>query len=319
MRRARAPVWYKVNVETRIPLRSIQLKVIWRSMKANPNAQRFVDLLRLSTRQAGAVASYLQGKVTIEFKPDEPSPEGQALTAVDLATQDLILHQLQMYWPEVAVDAEEDTELARAFPKIREDQPVIVLDPVDGTYNYTRGSDQYAVMAGLIQGGKYRAAVIHYPTLRATYWTMEDVGCFVERGNEPARRVTVTANHEPHEKFARLLVNTLVTETRKTALSTLTGELVVCRCSAFDSACLALDIAPASIAENRADRRRSIALYLNYAAGAVVTMGGQLWTGEDPNTLDRSLAPTISAPDAASAHRLLLAYRAAAPATEAPL
>ena len=313
------PYGTKSMLLTRIPLRSIQLKVIWRNMKANPDAQRFVDLLRLSTRQAGAVASYLQGKVTIESKPDEPSPEGQALTAVDLATQDLILYQLQMYWFEVAVDAEEDTELARTFPKTREDQPVIVLDPVDGTYNYTRGSDQYAIMAGLIQGGKYRAAVIHYPTLHATYWAMEDVGCFVERGHDLAQRITVASNHEPHEKFARVLVNTHVTEARKTALSALTDELVVCRCSAFDSACLALDIAPASIAENRSDRRRSIALYLNYAAGAVVTMGDQLWTGEDPNTLDRSLAPTISAPDAASAHRLLLAYRAAAPSTETPL
>lgn len=278
-------------------------------MTRTSNAQRFVDLLRLSTRQAGAVAAYLQGKVQVESKPDEPTPEGQAVTAVDYATQDLILHQLLMYWPEVAVDAEEDTELARRFARTSADQPLIVLDPVDGTFNYTRGSDQYAVMAALIEGGKYKAAVIHYPTLNATYWAIEGEGCFVQRNNETPQQVKLGTGS--HERLGRILVNTLVTETRKTALSALTDELSVCRCSAFDGACLALNIAQASIAENRADRRRSIALYLNYAAGAVVTMGDHVWRGEDPDRLDQALRPTVSAPDAASAKRILDVYRSA--------
>ena len=69
---------------------------------------RFIEVFRLCALQAGSVARYLQGKVTVEQKAGQGSPEAAALTAVDLATQDVILQALAAALPELAVDAEED-------------------------------------------------------------------------------------------------------------------------------------------------------------------------------------------------------------------
>ena len=274
----------------------------------SPWSQKFIELLSLSTRQAGAVASYLQGKVTVEEKPDEPTPEGQALTPVDLATQDLILHQLRAQWPEVAVDAEEDTPLAHQFPHTSDDQPLIVLDPVDGTFNYSRGSPEYAVMAGLIYRAKFRAAVVFYPSLDATFWAAEGRGCFVVRGDSLPQQVELSSSPADGQLIDRILVNTKVPESNQTSLKGIAAEVTVCRCSAYDSACLALGNATASVAGARTDRRRAIPLYLSLAAGGTIRLGEQIWEGEDPATLPAHSTPTICAPDPISADRILAAY-----------
>ncbi len=269
--------------------------------------QRFIDLFSLSSRQAGAVAQYLQGKVTVEAKLDEPTPEGQAVTAVDYATQDLILHQLRTYWPEVGVDAEEDTPLARQFPWTGPHQPLIVLDPVDGTFNYTRGSAEYAVMAGLIMDGRFRAAVIFYPTRDELYWATEDQGCFVQRGNQAQSRVTASPLSTPLPR--RLLVSAHVSDAHERRLQSLAQQVDRCRCSAFDAACVALHLAEGAVAENRTDRRRATALYLTLAAGGTVLLGGQPWQGEDPEAIDPRRFPTVCAVNAALATRLHEAWQ----------
>jgi hypothetical protein len=49
------------------------------------------------------------------------------------------------------------------------------------------------------------------------------------------------------------------------------------------------------VAEGRADRRRAIALFLSWEAGATVRMGEHLWQGEDPEILPTGFGPTIVA------------------------
>src|SRR5688572_24641297 len=111
--------------------------------------ERFVEVFRVAALQAGQVARYLQGQVQKHEKPGEVTAESAALTAVDLAAQDVILHQLWAAEPRLRIDAEEDTELVSRFQDAPEDAPLVVIDPVDGTLNYTLGSQDYAVMGSL--------------------------------------------------------------------------------------------------------------------------------------------------------------------------
>lgn len=64
--------------------------------------QRFIDIFRIAALQAGSVASRLQGEVRTQRKAGAASPEAQALTAVDLATQDVVLHLLHALLPQEA-------------------------------------------------------------------------------------------------------------------------------------------------------------------------------------------------------------------------
>jgi len=143
--------------------------------------ERFVEVFRLAALQAGQVARYLQGQVQNQEKAGETTAESAALTAVDLAAQDVILHQLWAEAPELRVDAEEDTELVSRFASAASDAPLVVIDPVDGTLNYTLGSQDYAVMGALLVRGFYEAAVVAFPAHGELYSAIRGAGAWVER------------------------------------------------------------------------------------------------------------------------------------------
>jgi 3'-phosphoadenosine 5'-phosphosulfate (PAPS) 3'-phosphatase len=105
----------------------------------------FIEIFYLAARQAGCLARHLQEDVRLRAKADETSAEGRALTSVDFAAQDVILLMLRHVFPESSVDAEEETSTAQLFHGA-DGRSTIVLDPIDGTLNYSEGSQDYAVL-----------------------------------------------------------------------------------------------------------------------------------------------------------------------------
>ena len=86
--------------------------------------KHFIEVFRLAALQAGSLARRLQGEIQPQTKKNFTTPESAALTAVDLAAQDVILHLLHQAFPEVAIDAEEETDTVHLFPPFREDRPL---------------------------------------------------------------------------------------------------------------------------------------------------------------------------------------------------
>jgi len=244
--------------------------------------QRFIGCFRLAARQVGSVARHLQGRVKAQKKSGHGSPEGEALTAVDLAAQEIILHALLDALPEAAVDAEEDTALLDRFPAEDGRRPVVIVDPIDGTLNYIRESRDYAVMAALSAEGYYRAAVVHFPAYGEMLWAMRGEGCWRQTGAEPPRRVTV--GNLPRT----VLVTPAVPAEERAALEAIGLSVRQSRCSAVDASAPANGAAAASVAVKRAGRRRAVGFLLTLEAGGVVRHAGKSWQGEDPGT---QLAP----------------------------
>lgn len=254
----------------------------------------FVDSFRLAAIQAGAVARHLQGKVRPERKHGD-NDESEAVTAVDLATQDVILHALLAAIPDVAIDAEEDTPVVRRFPRERPGAPLVVVDPIDGTLNYIRGSKDYAVMGALISGGLYRAAVVYFPAHERMCWAVRGEGTYVAdtgEGGGPVERIRAPALG---------LVTPWTRHGEADALASLGLEVSVSRCSAVDSSAPAIGRARAAISHDRADRRRAIPFLLTTEAGGAVRLGSHRWDGEDPKSFPESAAPTIVAASGALA------------------
>jgi len=263
----------------------------------------FIRVFRVAALQAGAVARHLQGKTRAESKGGG-TPEAEALTAVDLATQDVILHLLHAQMPEVAMDAEEDTPTVALFDRADAQEALIVVDPVDGTLNYIRGSEDYAVMGALLRGGRYTAAFVHFPVHGTSYWAIRGEGCFLIDGAGQQTRCNVA------DAADRIFYSPRTPRAWRSPLAELTAEVSLCRCSAVDGSAPVTGRARASIAEGRADRRRAIALFLSWEAGATVLMGGHLWHGEDPETLPSGFAPTVVADTADRAQAIQQAIRA---------
>ncbi len=238
--------------------------------------QRFVEVFGVAALQAGAVARRLQGGIRLLQKRGEATPEGAALTVADLAAQDVLLHLLHREFPEAAVDAEEETETLALFPPPSPDRPLIVIDPIDGTLNYSRGSPEYAVMGGWISGGFYRAALLYFPATNEMYWALKGGGCWLAQGNGPARRVGPAA---PPRK---VLLTPGLPPSWSARVQKAGFEPEVSRCSAVDSLVGASGKAAAAVSGGRPDRRRSIGFLPTLEAGGIVMFGEQIWEGRDP-------------------------------------
>jgi len=265
--------------------------------------RRFVDVFSLAALQAGAVARRLQGRIPAETKAGD-SAEGEALTAVDLAAQDVILHLLHRELPEVAMDAEERTESVALFAGADPGAPLVVVDPIDGTLNYIKGSDDFAVMGALLREGRYRAAVVHFPARGGTYWAIAGAGCFRRTAGGERRCDTAGAAD-------RILYTPRTPRAWRRALAGAATALALSRCSAVDASAPATGRACASVAEAAADRRRAIGLFLTLAAGGVVWMNGRRWAGEDPERHGGQGALTVAADSEQRLERLLQALHGA--------
>ncbi len=247
-----------------------------RGKSAPEPEQRFVEVFGVAALQAGAVARRLQGGIRLLQKRGEATPEGAALTVADLAAQDVLLYLLHREFPEAAVDAEEETDTLALFPPENPDRPLIVLDPIDGTLNYSRESPEYAVMGAWISEGFYRASLLYFPAKKEMFWAIKGQGCWYAQGNGPAEPVGPTA---PPRK---VLLTPGLPRKWPAGLKKAGFETEVSRCSAVDSIIGASRRAGAAISGGRPDRRRSIGFLATLEAGGTVLFGNRTWEGKDP-------------------------------------
>jgi fructose-1,6-bisphosphatase/inositol monophosphatase family enzyme len=268
-------------------------------LEADQPEKQFIEVFRLAALQAGSLARRLQGDIKPQTKKNYTTPEAAALTAVDLAAQDVILYLLHEAFPQVAVDTEEETDTIRLFPAFGEDRPLVIVDPIDGTLNYTRGSVDYAVMGAWFSQGLYRAALIHFPARREFYWAVRDSGCWHQmEWGKPAPVVAGTLT-------AKVLVTPSVDEAWSKRLHMAGFDLSLSRCSAVDGSAPATNRAAAAVSPGRPGRRRAIGFLLTFEAGGTVMIGDRVWQGEDPLTFPTGRGPNVVAASAEMADKLL--------------
>lgn len=91
--------------------------------------------------------------------------KGDLVTAADHEAEDLLTDALRQIKPGSAVIGE---EAAAANPAILADFGALpalwLVDPVDGTNNFIRGSDRFALMVAYLERGVVRASWIYLPT-----------------------------------------------------------------------------------------------------------------------------------------------------------
>lgn len=94
---------------------------------------------------------------------------GELVTVADLAAEEAIGIRLRELIPGAQVIGE---EAAAADPtlldKLAGAEPLWVIDPVDGTNNFARGTPVFAVMVALVEKGRSVAAWIHDPIAGST-------------------------------------------------------------------------------------------------------------------------------------------------------
>jgi len=122
----------------------------------------FISALAPALQQAASIARSLEGRVANRPKTGESSAAKAALTIADTACQEALLVPLVERFPQVRLEAEEDTPTVSRFSATGD--ALVVIDPIDGTLRfYLEGKGPYAVMIGLVIGDRYEASLVALP------------------------------------------------------------------------------------------------------------------------------------------------------------
>lgn len=129
-------------------------------------------------RFAAETAAAIGNAIVVENVGIVTRKHGRAnfATAADHAAEDAILAAVRVHDPGAAILAEESahaergprhsrTAKAAAAPADR----LWVVDPIDGTLNFSRALPFYCVAIGYVEGGHVRAAAVHAPRTGETF------------------------------------------------------------------------------------------------------------------------------------------------------
>ena len=89
---------------------------------------------------------------------------GDIVTIADERVEAHLTPRLQQLLPGSVVLGEEAAAQDKSlFDLLRRDRPVWIIDPIDGTANFTEGKDEFCSMLALVQGDRLLASWIHEP------------------------------------------------------------------------------------------------------------------------------------------------------------
>jgi fructose-1,6-bisphosphatase/inositol monophosphatase family enzyme len=130
---------------------------------------------------------------------EEKTGPKDLVTAADLEAEAVLSRRLSDLLPGSAVVGEEAVAKSPAvIERLDGDAPVWIIDPVDGTWNFTQGKTDFTVIVALVRGGAVRIGWIHDPIANATVSAEEGSGAWEDgatrlRVAEPAPLAEMTA------------------------------------------------------------------------------------------------------------------------------
>jgi 3'(2'), 5'-bisphosphate nucleotidase len=141
---------------------------------------------RRLARDAGAIVLDYRERGTDALQVERKEGD-EPVTQADRAASALIVAGLEAAFPADVVISEE-----RPFdPAHAGGRRVWFVDPIDGTRDFIRGAEGFAVMIGLAVDGRPAVGVVYQPTQGGTFWAAPGLGAWFARGDGPPRRLRV--------------------------------------------------------------------------------------------------------------------------------
>ena len=127
------------------------------------NLAQLLDIALCTSKKAGKAVflHYQRGDYTSEIKEDN-SP----VTSADIASNDIIMAELEKLTPDIPIISEEVGPLP--LNERKQWQRYWLLDPIDGTGEFMKGSGDFAVNIALIENGWPAIGGIHAPDHQVT-------------------------------------------------------------------------------------------------------------------------------------------------------
>jgi 3'(2'), 5'-bisphosphate nucleotidase len=168
------------------------------------------QICQMATDAGDIILRYYKGSIQVTAKADN-SP----LSEADRASHDYLTRALQQLAPEWPVISEESSE---ERPTVEGLERYWLVDPLDGTKEFLKGTDEFTVNIALIESGRPILGVVVAPALSLTYYGARSAGSWKRtRGREatpihtrPADRTRmgiVASKDHAGPQVARLLAN----------------------------------------------------------------------------------------------------------------
>jgi 3'(2'), 5'-bisphosphate nucleotidase len=168
-----------------------------------------------------------QGDTDVIFKENN-SP----LTAADRASHCFLLRALRDITPEIDVVSEESVE--DHYRSFIERKSCWLVDPLDGTKEFIKGTNEFTVNAALIQDMQPVLGIVHAPALGLTYYGQRKSGAWRQVGSDIAIPIsTRRADRDRMEVVASKdhagpLVSAMLARLRNPQLQSLGSSLKFC-------------------------------------------------------------------------------------------
>lgn len=138
------------------------------------------------------------------FEVEQKNGYTDIVTSSDLAVQEYLCAHLKTLLPHSGFLCEEkdihDTQHEYTW----------IIDPIDGTANYSRGIDQCAICVGLKHGTSMKSAVVYLPRTKEIFWAEKGSGAYrngqrIHVSNRPFEdAILCTALSVYHKEFAQV-------------------------------------------------------------------------------------------------------------------
>ncbi len=104
--------------------------------------------------------------------------DGSPVTLADQASEDIVLAGLKSIAPDIPIVAEEQAE-AGFSPDIQGHSMYWLVDPLDGTKEFIKGTNDFTINIGLIENGTPVFGLVYLPATRDIYYGGEGIGAFL--------------------------------------------------------------------------------------------------------------------------------------------
>jgi 3'(2'), 5'-bisphosphate nucleotidase len=132
--------------------------------------EQLLELAITAARECGGVIMSHYGNATITIK-DDLSPVTQA----DTEANEILLSMLaETGFP---ILSEETLGIPLPYP-----ETLWVIDPLDGTKGFIKGTGDFSVMIALLREGRPVLGIVYAPAHEKLYYALKDGGAFVEDG-----------------------------------------------------------------------------------------------------------------------------------------
>ncbi len=166
---------------------------------------KYYSILKPLVVTGGLLLKSHQGKVrNIPKKSDLPDSKvmesSTAHTIVDDIVQDVVLENLYSHFPDISLNAEEETERVTWF-NTDKTKRCFHLDPLDGTLAYIKNRQDYAIGAAISDNLTFIASAIYFPAQDRLFYAEKDRGYAVF--NALGKELPFTRPAEPDSTYVQ--------------------------------------------------------------------------------------------------------------------